>query len=473
MQSNLKIPKELHDFTGEDEAVIEGARLGSGPSSPHQEKQAPRFASLPTAGYATSLDAAKGNLSSQLEKIQSRMQELQQRRGEVEERRGEEAQRARERAVVSSLLDMQSKIGGQQATARERADAQAAQEQERTDRDFFMLEQELQGLEGLEEQASAAAVELMSQEETAQGKQKALQELNDPNSDMSKQARLTAELVLGQGFLPPEITAAQLEKVYPDIVKQAAESQKMTQQMKLEERKLLLDRQKEDRAFQKQLDLQERREIPTLSSNLARRGADVARSYIGAKDALEMVRSGAQAPRKSKATDETLLQGYQRLLQNQAMTYDEDGTPIVNKTLMDQANSKIRGWTEVMKGNQGILPEADRRALLGEAQNLYKIEQGFNVRRLQDMNDWVERNQPKNPTIDFSFVAPGVDPEILRQEAEELFPKGAGREVYSTTEELGGSTPEGQRQSFVPGQKQSGDTPPVTSAGRRVFRPGG
>lgn len=466
-QKGLGIPTELHDFTGEDEATIDGVVPGSGP------KGAP----LPTDSYTSSLDAAKGTLSSQLEQIQNRMREIESRRGEVDAERAEQAKRARQEIMIGGLQDAGDIVGGVGGPSQqEAARARALQQEQSSDEELLRLGQEMSGLEQADLEGQGAAIGILQQEEEGESKQRLSKQMNDPNSDMSKQARLTAELVLGQGVLPTDITAAQLEKVYPSIVQQVNEDKRMGQQMQLEQRKLLLDRQKEERQFEKQMDLQERREMPTLTQSIARRGADVARSYIGAKDALEMVRSGAQAPRKSKATDETLLQGYQRLLQNQAMTYDEDGTPIVNKTLMDQANSKIRGWTEVMKGNKGILPEKDRRALLNEAQNIYKIEQGFNVRRLQDMNSWVERNQEKNPTIDFSFVAPGIDPEILNKEAVEFFPKGAGREVYSTTEELGGagpSTPEGQRQSFVPGQTQSGDTPPVTSAGRRVFRPGG
>jgi len=468
-KQNLGVPTEIHDFTGQDEATIEGVVPGSGPQG---------VGPLSTAGYSSSLEAAKGNLSGQLQDIQKKMKEIQQRREEMGGQREAQAQRARDEIMVGTLQDAVNTAGGLQQTGRaDQAQQRALQNQARTDQEIFRLEQEMQGLQGLEAQGQAASVGLMAQEEEGEAKQQLAQKLNDPNSDLSKQARLTAELVLGQGVLPPEITAAQLEKVYPDIVSQANEARKMGQQMQMEQRKLLLDRQKEERQFEKQMDLQERREMPTLTQSIARRGADVARSYIGAKDALEMVRSGAQAPKKSKATDETLLQGYQRLLQNQAMTYDEDGTPIVNKTLMDQANSKIRGWTEVMKGNQGILPETDRRALLQEAQNIYKIEQGFNVRRLQDMNSWVERNKEKNPTIDFSFVAPGIDPEILNQEAVEFFPKGEGREVYSTTEELGGAgssaAPAGERQAFVPGQPTQGSAPATTSTGRKFFRPGG
>lgn len=466
-QKGLGIPTEIHDFTGEDESTIEGVVPGSGP------KGAP----LPTENYTSSLDAAKGTLSSQLEKIQNRMREIESRRGEVEAERGEQAKRARQEIMIAGLQDAGDIIGGVGGPSqKEGAMQRALQQEQKADEELLRLGQEMSSLEQADLEGQGAAIGILQQEEEGEAKQRLSKQLNDPSSNMSKQARLTAELVLGQGVLPPDITAAQLEKVYPEIVQQVNEDKRMGQQMQLEQRKLLLDRQKEERQFEKQMDLQERREMPTLTQSIARRGADVARSYIGAKDALEMVRSGAQAPQKSKATDETLLQGYQRLLQNQAMTYDEDGTPIVNKTLMDQANSKIRGWTEVMKGNQGILPEADRRALLNEAQNIYKIEQGFNVRRLQDMNSWVERNKEKNPTIDFSFVAPGIDPEILNQEAVEFFPKGAGREVYSTTEELAGvrePLPTQERQTFVPGQTQSGDTPLVTSAGRKVFRPGG
>jgi predicted metal-dependent TIM-barrel fold hydrolase len=415
------------------------------------------------------------------------MKKIQERREKVGMQREAEADRARSQILTADLMDAADIVGGvgnQDAGVRARAEAEKRDAALRGE--FGELEKQMAELEDVEAQGELAAVDLMGQEEQVQKEQEALlsqkeleKQKNDPDSDLTRQAVQTAEIVLGQGVLPDGITAAQLEKVYPDIVKQVETRRQQAQQLALEERKIMLDRAKEDRRFQKQLQLQERREMPVLTQNLARRGQDVASSYLGAKDAIDMVKTGALAQNPSKATDETLLQGYERLLKNQATTYDEEGNPVINKTLMDQANSKIRGWVEVMKGNKGVLPERDRRSLLNEAQNLYRIEQGFNVKRLADMKKWTDRISEKNPNVDFTFVAPGIDEDVLSKEVKEFFPEG-GRESYATMDELagggssspasGGEAPSKKRQKFVPGGGSGGER---TSSGRRIFRPGG
>lgn len=218
VMKNLQNPFEL-----EDEKIIESYDFTDQPS----------FIKGSNFQKSKSLSAAENTLSGQLAEIQKKMDEVRQRREELGESQAEQAEKARLNILTADLQDAANTIGGIGTDLGSRERQEAQRQEEGLQREKEALGQELSGLEGLERQMEASQVGLIQKEEEQLASQENLlaqQEIEsqkgDPNSSISQEARATAELVLGKGAVPPDISASQLEKVYPDILENARYQQK-------------------------------------------------------------------------------------------------------------------------------------------------------------------------------------------------------------------------------------------------------
>lgn len=458
----------------EDENIVESYDFTASPS----------FVKGNNFQKSKSLSAAENTLSGQLADIQNKMEKVRQRREELGESQAAQAEKARLNILTADLQDAANTIGGIGSSLGSRERQEFQRQEEGLQREKEALGQELSGLEGLERQMEASQVGLLEKEEEQQALQQqqqnefeALQaeqmriaELNDPSSQASQQAR--QELAFLGIEVPENFSASQIESNKELLLEAEKQRQKMGMEQLKHERDLQVQLMKEERDLQKQLMMSDRKDAATLGQAQKRRSEGTMDSYFQAKDAIDLVKRGGLAENPNQATDASLLEGYERLLRNQATSLDDEGRPIVNKTLLDQANSKIKVWQQRIKGNKGLLTPEDRKALVKEAQNLYEVEQGFNVKRLKNIVDWSDRMSEKNPNIDAGFIVPGIDREILEREMQEFFPEG---DVYMTTEQrLGGAVqqttekkPDNQRKKFVPGQGIGSTS--QGSSGRKIF----
>lgn len=185
-----------------------------------------------------SLAAAQDTLSKQLSDIQTKMADVRQRREQLGESRADQAERARLNIMTADLQDAANLVGGIGTDLGSRERTQAEKEAMGLQREEEMLGQELAGLEEAERLGEREELGLIGQEEqemSAAQQAQAMQEMemmrSDPNSPLSQEARATAELVLGQGSIPPDVSAAQLEQVYPDILENARYQQKQANEL--------------------------------------------------------------------------------------------------------------------------------------------------------------------------------------------------------------------------------------------------
>jgi len=189
-----------------------------------------------------SLAAAQDTLSSQLGDIQTKMSEIKKKRDELGESQAEQAQKARLDILTADLQDAGNVIAGIGSDFGQQKRAQFEGQEARAQREMMGLDDELSALEQAKMAGEREEVGLLGQEEQEaqeaqmqaqlQAEEQAAQQLqaskSDPSSEMSMEARRTAELVLGQGAIPPDISAAQLEKIYPDILENARYQQKQS-----------------------------------------------------------------------------------------------------------------------------------------------------------------------------------------------------------------------------------------------------
>ena len=200
--------------------------------------QKPSFVEGDDFQKSKSLAAAQDTLSSQLGSIQSKMDEIKKRREQLGESQAEQAQKARLDILTADLQDAGNVIAGIGSDFGAQKRAQFADEEAQTQREMMGLDEELSALEKAKMTGEREEVGLLGQEEqemAQQAEMQAAQQLQaskaDPNSEMSMEARRTAELVLGQGAIPPDVSAAQLEKIYPDILESARYQQKQADQL--------------------------------------------------------------------------------------------------------------------------------------------------------------------------------------------------------------------------------------------------
>ena len=195
--------------------------------------QQPSFVEGENFQKSKSLSAAENTLSQELSNIQTKMDEIRQRKKELGESQAEQAEKARLNILTADLQDAANLIGGIGSDYGARERTQAEKEAMGLQREGSELESQLSELEELERGGRREQVGLISKEEEEIAAQKQIasqQELqmmkSDPNSSISQEARATAELVLGQGAIPPDVSASQLEQVYPDILENARYMQK-------------------------------------------------------------------------------------------------------------------------------------------------------------------------------------------------------------------------------------------------------
>lgn len=218
---------EAYDFTqegGGTEPIIRGSVRKK---KEEELDQGGDFPEVDQPQYASSLEAAKGTLAAQLADVQQKMKEIQARREQVGEQRAKQAEQARRQVLGADLLDAANLVGGISSQEGQLARAEAQKKEASLQGEFADLEKQLAELEKAEATGEVAAVDLMSQEEQEQAAaQQAQQEAalaaskKDPESEISQQVRASVELVLGE-TLPAELSAEQIESVYPELVKQA------------------------------------------------------------------------------------------------------------------------------------------------------------------------------------------------------------------------------------------------------------
>lgn len=421
-----------------------------------------------------SLTRAKNLVSQQLSDLQKQMQEISARRQALEEEKEASSLRDTTSKLGADLLDASNLISGVQSQAGLEKRQELAQKEQSFQDQLNLLKQEEMTAQNLQRGLQGSEIGLLEREEEDEQTFQALQSqaerqkiMTDPNSDLSRQKR--QELAFLGISVPDNLSAAQLEENKDLLIKaQERQQQRAFEDMK-HQRDLQLNLMKEERDLQKQLMLSDRKDAATLAQAQKRRSEATMEAYIGAKDAIDLVNRGGNSSNPNQASDQALLEGYGRLLKNKATSYDDDGRPIINKGLIDQANSQINVWRERLKGNKGLLTADDRKALVNEAQNLYQVEQGFNVKKLNNIVNWANEMGQKNPNISASFIVPGVDQDVLKKELVEFFPEG-GEEIYMTTAERAGvsrgtQTPQmnaTNRIQYQPGQGAS-------TSGRKVM----
>lgn len=195
--------------------------------------QTPSFVEGDDFQKSKSLAAAQDTLSSQLGDIQNKMAEIQKRRDELGESQKERAQKSRIDLMTADLLDAGNIIAGINTNYGGEKRVERESEQDRAQREMMGLDEELSALEKAKMTGEREEVGLLGQEEQEMAQQEEMQAAqqlqaskSDPNSEMSMEARRTAELVLGQGAIPPDVSATQLEQIYPDILESARYQQK-------------------------------------------------------------------------------------------------------------------------------------------------------------------------------------------------------------------------------------------------------
>jgi hypothetical protein len=377
----------------------------------------------------SSLNKAKGLVSQQLSDLQRQMQEISARRQALEEEKEASSLRDTTSKLGADLLDASNLISGVQSQSGLQKRQELAQKEQSFQDQLNLLKQEEMTAQNLQRGLQGSEIGLLEREEEEEATFQALQSqaerqkvMGDPNSDLSRQKR--QELAFLGIQVPDSFSAAQLEENKDLLIKaQERQQQRAFEDMK-HQRDLQLNLLKEERDLQKQLMLSDRKDATTLAQAQKRRSEQTMEAYYNAKDAIDLVKRGGAAEKPNQATDGSLLEGYGRLLKNKATSYDDDGRPIVNKSLLDQANSQLRVWAERIRGNKGLLTPEDRRALMQEAQSLYEVEQGYNVKKLKNVVDWSNQMSQKNPNIGAGFVVPGVDLDVLEKEYQEFFPSG-------------------------------------------------
>lgn len=415
-----------------------------------------------------SLRRAEGALSSQLSQIQNQMSEIQKRRQELATQKEEQEKKGKFNVFIGELQDAAAQIGGNQSQKGLEAQLREDQQRQQIQSELGLLGQEESQLQQQKFGVEGAEINLLERKEAEDQQFQQLQQqaeiqrqANDPNSQLSKQKR--QELAFLGINVPENLSATQIDSNRDMLLKAEERRQQRDFELMKHQRDLEIQALKEERDLQKQLFLSDRKDATTLAQAQKRRSEATMEAYYNAKDAIDLVNRGGNSRNPNQASDQALLEGYRRLLKNQATSYDDEGRPIVNKGLIDQANSQINVWKERLAGNKGLLTADDRRSLVAEAKNLYEIDQGSNVKKLSNIMSWSNEMAKKNPNIDAGFILPGIDQDVLQQELLEFFPE-QGRDVYATT---------AQKLGF--GQPTTTQTPTTMTAGepnRIPYSPG-
>lgn len=404
MKKTLTTPSEIIDFSGDNETTVRG-------STP------------------TSLEMAKSNLSTQLKDIQDKMSQIQARRGQTETQRQAQAETARQNILFGSLQDAANRVGGVGGpSAAERERQLAMSQQQQGDEELLRLGKDFEALENLKLQAEAGQIGIIGQEEkmAAQAEQYQAQmqmqrELNDPNSVVSQNARATAEIVLGQGVLPAGITAAQIEKVYPDLIKRQQTQADFSQEM----RKLGAQQ-----AFQRQM-----------------QAADLAAAQ----------QKVAATPRISQS--QGAAAGFGKRLQQSEQVFDK-----LKKQGFDR--------TSIFSGLTSYLPSFLKSS---EQQQQDQAERNFaNAQLRRESGAAIGNPEFESAELQY-FPRAGDSPEVIEQKARnraqliesletESGPAWEKIQLINQTQAEPTQQPTVERKQFVP----SGGT---TSSGRKVFQP--
>lgn len=402
MKKTLTTPSEIIDFSGDNETTVRG-------STP------------------TSLEMAKSNLSTQLKDIQDKMSQIQARRGQTETQRQAQAETARQNILFGSLQDAANRvggIGGPSAAERERQLAMSQQQQ--GDEELLRLGKDFEALENLKLQAEAGQIGIIGQEEkmAAQAEQGRAQmqmqrELNDPNSAVSQNARATAEIVLGQGVLPAGITAAQIEKVYPDLIKRQQTQADFSQEM----RKLGAQQ-----AFQRQME------------------AAAAQQKVAATPKITQAQGAAA--------------GFGKRLQQSEQVFDK-----LEKQGFDRSS--------ILSGLTSYLPSFLKSA---EQQQQDQAERNFaNAQLRKESGAVIGDDEFASAEIQY-FPRAGDSPEVIKQKAinraqlVESLETESGQ-AWEKTQLINQTQNEPTQQQKTVERKQFVPSGSTTSSGRKVFQP--